>query len=107
MPPSVRVALVEGTRPAVDGALAALARDVHELTADAVVGPVAIPSDDVPRVRALLRFDYALGRAVAGTLRAAVVADAVQGRRSRAKGRAAAAARNTLRVRVDVPDPDL
>jgi primosomal protein N' (replication factor Y) len=107
MPPSVRVAVVEGTRPAVDGALAALARDVHELTADAVVGPVAIPSDDLPRVRALVRFDYALGRAVAQTLRAAVVADAVQGRRSRAKGRAAAAARNTLRVRVDVPDPDL
>ncbi|UGB36692.1 primosomal protein N' [Microbacterium sp. cx-55] len=107
MPPTVRVAVVEGTRPAVDGALSALARDVHELTADAVVGPVPIPSDDVPRVRALVRFDYAHGRAVAQTLRASVVAEAVAGRRSRAKGRAAVAARNTLRVRVDVPDPDL
>lgn len=107
MPPTVRVAVVEGTRPAVDGALSALARDIHELTADAVVGPVSIPSDDVPRVRALVRFDYAHGRAVAQTLRAAVVAEAVAGRRSRAKGRAGAAARNTLRVRVDVPDPDL
>ncbi|WP_200847015.1 primosomal protein N' [Microbacterium sp. 18062] len=103
MPPAVRVAVVEGARPSVDTALASLARDVHELTADAVVGPVAVPGEDPPRARALVRFDYGSGKAVAQTLRAAVIADAVQGRRGRGPG----APRNTLRVRVDVPDPDL
>ncbi len=105
MPPAVRVAVVEGERPSVDGALAALARDVHELTSEAVVGPVPIPSDDTPRVRALVRFDYGSGRAVTAALRAAVVADAVRGRRGRRRG--PAASRNTLRVRLDLPDPEL
>ena len=105
MPPSVRVAVVEGERASVDGALAALARDVHELTADAVVGPVPVPGEDPPRVRALVRFEYGLGRTVTATLRAAVIADAVRGRRGRRRG--PATSRNTLRVRLDLPDPEL
>ncbi|WP_224785846.1 primosomal protein N' family DNA-binding protein [Microbacterium caowuchunii] len=105
MPPTVRVAVVEGTRPSLDAALGALARDVHALTADAVVGPVVIPGEDPPRYRALVRFDYALGKPVTQTLRAAVIADAVQARKGRRRG--PGAPRNTLRVRVDVPDPDL
>ena len=43
----------------------------------------------------------ALGRTVTEALRAAVVREALRGRRG--PGRA----RNTLRVRVDVPDPEL
>jgi primosomal protein N' (replication factor Y) len=101
MPPTVRVAAVDGTRTAVDAALADLRRSVPELDAEAVLGPL-------PRgegVRALVRFEYALGTRVAVSLRAAVVAAAVKSRRP-AKGRPPGPA-NTLRVRVDVPDLDL
>jgi len=62
-----------------------------------VLGPV--PTDD--GARALVRVDYAHGRAVAEQLRASVVADAVRGRR-RGPG-----PRTTLRVRLDVPELDL
>lgn len=101
MPPTVRVAAVDGTRTAVDAALADLRRSVPELDAEAILGPL-------PRgegVRALVRFEYALGTRVAVSLRAAVVAAAVKSRRP-AKGRPPGPA-NTLRVRVDVPDLDL
>ena len=57
------------------------------------------------RARALVRFDYALGAAVAESLRGSVVAEALSAGRT-PKGRAPAP-RNTLRVRVDVPDLDL
>lgn len=105
MPPAVRVAALEGPRGRVDAALADLARDVPALAPEAIVGPAPIPDADPPRVRALVRFEYAIGRAVAGSLRASVIADALRARRGR--GRGASAARHTLRVRVDVPDPDL
>jgi len=101
MPPMVRVAALDGARPAVDAAIAALRAAVPELDADAVLGPVA--HDDA--VRALVRFDYALGTRVAGSLRASVVGQAIASRRP-AKGRVRGAP-NTLRVRVDVPDLDL
>ena len=101
MPPTVRVAAVDGPRTAVDTALAELRRAVPELDAEAVLGP--LPRGEA--VRALVRFEYALGARVAESLRASVVSQAVKGRRP-AKGRAPAAA-NTLKVRVDVPDPDL
>jgi primosomal protein N' (replication factor Y) len=101
MPPTVRVAAVDGARPAVDAALADLRRSVPELDADAVLGP--LPHGDA--MRALVRFEYGLGPRVAQSLRASVVAAAVKARRP-AKGRPAGPA-NTLRVRVDVPDLDL
>lgn len=101
MPPTVRVAAVDGARPAVDAALAELRRSVPELDAEAVLGP--LPRGDA--MRALVRFDYGLGPRVAESLRASVVAAAVKARRP-AKGRPAGPA-NTLRVRVDVPDLDL
>lgn len=107
MPPAVRVASVEGPPRAVDGALAQLRHDVPDLGADAILGPVALASADAdtPAARALVRFDYAAGRAVAESLRATVVADAVRARaRTRGKG---TRARNTLRVRFDIPEPDL
>ncbi|WP_341942140.1 primosomal protein N' [Microbacterium sp. LWH10-1.2] len=101
MPPSARVALVEGTQEAVARALESLAE--LALPRDAVLGPVPIESDDVPqRVRALVRFDYGAGSRVAATLRASVVAEAVSTRRR--KGRTN---RSTLSVRLDILDPEL
>ncbi|MCG7415232.1 primosomal protein N', partial [Microbacterium aurum] len=82
MPPVVRVAAVEGTPEAVDAALTALRSEVPALPASAFLGPVPIDpasrgvgtasaASDTGLVRALVRFDYAHGRAVAEQLRAA------------------------------------
>jgi primosomal protein N' (replication factor Y) len=101
MPPTARVALVQGAAPAVARALASL----HELAlpSDAVLGPVPVESDDTPpRVRALVRFDYGAGARVAAALRAAVVAEAVSGRRGRGR-----TTKSTLSVRLDILDPEL
>ncbi|MFB8147113.1 primosomal protein N' [Microbacterium sp. NPDC056003] len=112
MPPTVRVAAVDGDRLAVDAALAELRSAVPELDGEAVLGP--LPRDE--GVRALVRFDYALGGRVAESLRASVVSAAIKARRpaKRTTGQATdaqaarvAAARNRLKVRVDVPDLDL
>ena len=101
MPPAARVALVEGTQQAVARALGSLA--TLALPADAVLGPVPVDSDDTPpRVRALVRFDYAAGARVAPALRAAVVAEAVATRRGRARS-----TRSPLSVRLDILDPEL
>jgi len=100
MPPSVRVAQVEGTGPAVRRVLDDIA--ALQLPPDAVLGPVPIEGDDDGRERALVRFPYAEGARVAGALRAAVIAEAM-GRR-RARGRTP---RTTLSVRLDVTEPDL
>ncbi|MFT4260094.1 primosomal protein N' [Microbacterium sp.] len=101
MPPAARVALVEGTREAVARALTALG--ALSLPSDAVLGPVPVESDDVPpRVRALVRFEYGIGAAVAATLRAAVVAEAVAARRGRGR-----TSRIALTVRLDILDPEL
>ena len=101
MPPTVRVAAVDGTHGAVDGALTALRTAVPELDREAVLGP--LPREE--GVRALVRFEYGLGARVAESLRSSVVAQAIKARRP-AKGRPPAP-RNTLKVRVDVPDLDL
>jgi primosomal protein N' (replication factor Y) len=115
MPPTVRVAALEGSRTAVDAAIAELREAVPALDDDAILGPVVRdPSgvgaqsagDAASSVRALVRFDYAHGARVAESLRASIVADALRARKNpRARG-----PRNvghTLRVRVDVPDLDL
>ncbi len=101
MPPTVRVATIDGDRRAVDAAVLALRTAVPELDDGAVLGP--LPREDA--VRALVRFDYALGARVTESLRASVVSHAVKARRP-ARARAAGT-RNTLKVRVDVPDLDL
>lgn len=101
MPPTVRVAAVDGTHGAVDEALTALRTAVPELDREAVLGP--LPREE--GVRALVRFEYGLGARVAESLRSSVVAQAIKARRP-AKGRPPAP-RNTLKVRVDVPDLDL
>lgn len=100
MPPSVRVAAVEGASRTVTAALENLRGEVTTLGAQAVLGPVPL---DGGGVRALVRFDYAHGVRVAENLRAAVVADALRARRA-AKDRGP---RTTLKVRLDVPELDL
>lgn len=112
MPPVVRVAAIEGTSAAVAEAIAHVRGDSPDLPAGAVLGPVPAGDGIAPdgMVRALLRFDYAAGRRVAESLRAAVVAEALRNR-SRAVRTARAAGerspRTTLRVRLDVPELDL
>ncbi|WP_336645512.1 primosomal protein N' [Microbacterium sp. USHLN186] len=97
MPPTARVAQIEGLPASVRTALDALA--ATGLTRDAVLGPV--PVDDDGRVRALVRFPYAAGQTVADTLRAAVVAEAAQSRRGRTR------ARVPLSVHLDILEPDI
>jgi primosomal protein N' (replication factor Y) (superfamily II helicase) len=105
MPPAVRLATVQGTAASVADAVRQLREDVPALDAEAVLGPVSITTAEGPSARALVRFDYPHGRAVAESLRAAVVADAVRGRAAaRGKG---ARSRGTLKVRLDVLEPDL
>ncbi|EIC06260.1 primosomal protein N' (replication factor Y) - superfamily II helicase [Microbacterium laevaniformans OR221] len=109
MPPVVRVAAVEGTVAAVEAALGAVREAVPALAAPsgAILGPVPLEEG---MVRALVRFDYAHGKTVAETLRAAVVAEALRGRRAARRGPARGAnagTRTTLRVRLDVPELDL
>jgi primosomal protein N' (replication factor Y) (superfamily II helicase) len=104
LPPAVRVAAITGTTSEVERAIAAVREAVPGLRDDGVLGPVTLESDPAAR-RALLRFDYAEGRAVAESLRATSVAEALRVRRN-PKGRGPRP-RNTLRVRVDVPDPEL
>lgn len=101
MPPTVRVAALDGERRAVDDALRDLRAAVPALDEPSVLGPVPAEAG----ARALVRFDYSLGARVTESLRASVVSQALSARRG-PRGRPAAP-RNTLRVRVDVPELDL
>lgn len=104
MPPVVRVAAVEGTAAAVDATVASLRSEIPTLPVTAVLGPVPLEGG---LVRALVRFDYAHGKPVAEHLRAAVVAEALRGRRAAAQRAGRPNTRTTLRVRLDVPELDL
>ncbi|GAA3946456.1 primosomal protein N' [Microbacterium soli] len=97
MPPTVRVAQIEGRPASVRTALDALSS--AGLPADAVLGPLPVGTEG--RVRALARFGYAEGRRVAETLRAVVIADAAQGRRGRDRHRV------SLSVHLDILEPEL
>ena len=88
-PPAVRVASVSGEPQAVERALVSV-RDVDG--AD-VLGPVEVEDG---AVRAIVRFDYADGNAVASALRAEVVR-AASARRRRVAGAAARPALPTVR----------
>jgi len=112
MPPAVRIARIEGDAPQVDEALVRLGADAPRLAPDAVIGPVPAPEvSGRKRARALVRFEYALGPAVAASLRASVVAAAVSSRARRVRGPAepgrSRPPANTLSVRLDVADPEL
>lgn len=93
-PPAIRVATVTGTADSVQRAVSA----VSEIDRVDVLGPVETATGGV---RAILRFDYGEGAAVASGLRAEVVRIAT-GRRKR-PGAAARAALPTLRVHFDDP----
>ena len=82
--------------------IATVRADVPTLGQDAVVGPVRADDGDIPQARALVRFDYAQGAAVTASLKGSVVSAALRTRRVKGKP-----ARTTLRVRLDVADPQL
>lgn len=94
-PPAVRVATITGTVEAVQSAAGAvLAIDRVD-----VLGPVEIPAGGV---RAIVRFEYAAGAAVASALRAEVIRTATN-RRKRTGSAAGRAALPLLRLRFDDP----
>jgi primosomal protein N' (replication factor Y) len=102
-PPAVRVATVTGSASAVEKAVATVA---SESAAEAgpstdVLGPVEVEGGGV---RAIVRFDYAVGVAVASALRAEVVRNATS-RRRRAAGAGASPPLPTLKVRFDDTEP--
>ncbi|MCU1585893.1 MAG: hypothetical protein JWM49_2449 [Microbacteriaceae bacterium] len=91
-PPAVRVATVTGTAESVQRAVDA----VSGIDRVDVLGPVDAPGGGV---RAIVRFDYGEGTAVAAGLRAEVIRIATS--RRRRPGPAGPAALPTLRVRFD------
>ena len=105
-PPAVRVATVTGTPSAVGTA-------IESLTAGTfidVLGPTPVEPAPAPKrpalgigaVRAIVRFEYAHGAAVATALRAAIVRSATKGRRPR--GDRGYRPPPTLKVRFDDPE---
>ncbi|NNC10577.1 primosomal protein N' [Planctomonas sp. JC2975] len=106
-PPAVRVATVTGTPKAVGDAVAAL----DPQTVIDVLGPTPVdPHATTARqgsvssdaVRAIVRFEYAHGAAVASALRSSIVRSATKGRKPRSdRGYRPPP---TLRVRLDDPE---
>lgn len=96
-PPAVRVATVTGDRAEVERALAALPQNPGLDW----LGPTAGPDGSV---RAIVRFDYSLGRAVAESLRSEVVRAATSRPRRSSSG-ASRSRPPTLRVRFDDSAP--
>ena len=92
-PPAVRVATVTGTVERVQAAVSAI-RAIDHVD---VLGPVEAADGGV---RAIVRFDYGEGAAVASGLRAEVIRAATS-RRTRAGGASGGVALPTLRVRFD------
>lgn len=106
MPPTSRVAMIEGDHESLSAALTKLRDDVPQLARDAVLGPLPLDGNADELARALVRYDYALGLAVVTSLRASVIATAVAGRRS-TRTRPNRPPRATLKLRTDVADPQL
>lgn len=99
MPPTARVGAIEGTLLEVSATLEDFANDVNPSIPDAVIGPVETGEGVT---RALVRFTYAEGAASARSFRASVIRAALRTRRAKNAPRT-----NTLRVRLDVADPQL
>lgn len=97
MPPTTRVAQIDGLPASVRTALDAVSQ--IGIRGEAVLGPV--PIGDEGRMRALVRFEYAAGHAVASALRATVVAEAAQARRGRGRQRI------PLAVHLDILEPEI
>jgi len=102
-PPAVRVATVTGTHERVaEATLAAVDADsAHFID---VLGPVMLPDGSV---RSIVRFDYALGAAVAAQLRADVIRAATARRPSRPPAANQGRRPVALRVRFDDSEPFL
>jgi len=102
-PPAVRVATVSGSVQAVADAVAAVQGEASD-----VLGPVDVPSTDgsAPKVRTIVRFDYAKGTEVASALRAELVRNATGKRRPPVKSQQFVP-RPTLRIRFDDVEPFL
>ena len=102
-PPAVRVATVTGSVQAVADAVAAIEGDASD-----ILGPVDIPSTDgsAPKVRTIVRFDYAKGHDVAQALRSELVRNATGKRRPPVKSQQYVP-RPTLRIRFDDVEPFL
>jgi primosomal protein N' (replication factor Y) len=96
-PPAVRVATVSGDTASVERAVAS----VSGIERVDVLGPV---DTEDGRVRAIVRFDYAEGGAVASALRAETIRNAT-GRRKRVTAQAPRPALPTLKVRFDDTEP--
>ncbi|MCY7324668.1 MAG: primosomal protein N' [Microbacteriaceae bacterium] len=95
-PPAIRVATVTGTADTVEKALASIAG----LAGADVLGPL----DTDGGVRAIVRFDYSQGVAVAAALRAEIIR-AATARRQRVPGKSIPLALPTLKVRFDDIEP--
>jgi len=102
-PPAVRVATVTGTPERVaEATLAAVSVDsAHFID---VLGPVMVPGGSV---RSIVRFDYALGSAVAAQFRADVIRAATARRTSRPPVARPGQRSLALRVRFDDSEPFL
>jgi primosomal protein N' (replication factor Y) len=100
-PPAVRIATLTGSSETVSDALAELRRLMSdgEWAKTDILGPVPVAEPD-GGVRAIVRFDYAVGGAVAAHLRALVVKNATS-RRPKAGRGAGFRPPPTLRVRLD------
>jgi len=102
-PPAVRIATVTGTPERVaEATLAAV--DVDSAHFIDVLGPVVVPGGSV---RSIVRFDYALGQAVAAQLRADVIRAATARRPSRPQVANQGRRPLALRVRFDDSEPFL
>jgi len=105
-PPAVRVATLTGTPKAVTDAVSSLSAG----TFIDVLGPTPVESVRGPKqasvasdaVRAIVRFEYAHGAAVAAALRSAIIRSATKARRPR--GDRGYRPPPTLRVRFDDPE---
>jgi len=102
-PPAVRVATVSGSLQAVADAVAAVQGEASD-----ILGPVDVPSTDgsAPKVRTIVRFDYANGAEVASALRAELVRNATGKRRPPVRAQQFVP-RPTLRIRFDDVEPFL
>ncbi|MBC7725663.1 MAG: primosomal protein N' [Burkholderiaceae bacterium] len=98
-PPAIRVATLTGTAESVEKAVAS----VTGLAGADVLGPVGV---DGGSVRAIVRFDYAIGAAVAAALRSEVIRAATT-RRARVPGAPVRTSLPTLKVRCDDTEPFL
>jgi len=96
-PPAVRVATVSGDAESTQRALSSVAG----LDGVDVLGPT---ETEAGHVRAIVRFDYSRGAAVAAALRAEVIRNATS-RRKRVPAAGAPAPAPTLRVRFDDLEP--